>query len=132
MRAAELALNAVPEMLDHLLNVSGAGLAISLKKAASEDDVNIIMSDWETGRQLLLFVVTTKMACWGELPLALCCLSHHDEAKARLGACEVLARFDHLGDAHPHHVLAITHAQMHMGSDCGRGPCNEYAHMVCP
>jgi hypothetical protein len=76
-----------------------------LPRLHAKSDRDIVLRDWERGRQAFTFTVAVKLAPWQRLPLLLCGGAHSDEQVARGLVCKAYAMhaeetFSHVG-GHP-------------------------------
>ena len=71
----------------------------------------MLLQELERGRNHLTYIMTIKFQNWQELPWFLCVLAHLNEDRARLGATQVLEKFDACSTAAANHRLTLKFCQ---------------------
>ena len=82
-RAPEIAAGCFDDIFKVLFDTSAALLVSRLQANLTPLESQVILGDWESGRQALALTLTVKLAAWRRLPLLLAGAAHHDEALAR-------------------------------------------------
>ena len=104
-RAPEIACGEVLQFCEMLFADGATEVLLKLCPPLSEEEKQLLVSEYEAGRRHLMFYVTVKLGPWQQLPLKLLGVGHHDERKAREAVAEAFQLFEHYGDAYNHHGL---------------------------
>ena len=101
-RAPEVAAGDFDSMFKVLFDTSAAELMARCEASLTPDELQVILGDWESGRQALALTFTVKLAAWRRLPLCLAGAAHHDETLARsmMAKAVQLYRSGALGSEH--------------------------------
>jgi hypothetical protein len=75
-------------------------------RLANQTDQQVVLRDWERGRQTLLFTLQVKLSPWQRLPLIICGGAHPDETLARSILARASTLFHEIEDPESHHPLA--------------------------
>lgn len=84
-----------------------ANLAVRWKSQLSEIDWSELLLEFSKGKSHLAYVLTVKLQNWRELPWFLCVLAHVSEDRARVGASQILEKFDSCSAAAANHRLTL-------------------------
>ena len=105
-RGPELACNEVLGFCDKLLAEGASDILLKFGQPLGDADKHILLSDFEQGRRQLMFYLTVKLGAWGQLPLKLVGIAHHNEDMAREAAAKALLLYSGYGDSYRHHAVS--------------------------
>ncbi|CAE7229370.1 unnamed protein product [Symbiodinium sp. CCMP2456] len=111
-RAPELACGALKELLSQL----DAFVLQGHDQQLTNEERNVLNTDFEYGRSYLRFSLSAKFSFWDRLPWHLAGLAHHWPSQARAAAKACMAQYDDM-QANPrmklehHHVLSVEFLQ---------------------
>ena len=82
-RGPEVAMGGLHALVDRLMSQSLTELTHLVSHRLEVDQKHMIVSDFELCRKHVRFVLRLKLGSWGQLPLALVGMAHHDLGKQR-------------------------------------------------
>lgn len=105
-RAPELAAGEVVGVLDEAWKAALGDLIIACRGELDNVTWLGLLRDFELAKGYCVFILTSKLQVWEELPWRLCALAHVSASVARRAAVDALQMFERVSDEQLHHRVS--------------------------